>query len=117
MPGWIKTVLLKTLAPVVRVKMKTRIFPVRESQRSTDAAHANDVIHNATFETFNLSDGGLGWGGITDVFEQSQNVAITSMNLRKDSLSFNEEEDEHAENPAKKNERRLYKKKPIPAWR
>lgn len=102
MPGWIKTVLLKALAPVVRVKMKTRIFAVRESLRSTDAAHANDIIHNPTFETFNLSDGGVGWGGITDVFEQSQNVITTSMNLRKDSLTFNEEENEHADNPAKK---------------
>ena len=97
-----KTFLLKTLAPFVKVKIKTRRFSVKakESQGSTDATHAHEIIHNPTFEPFSLSDGGLGWGAITDVFEQNQNVTITSMNARKDSLTYSGEEEEHASSPA-----------------
>ena len=93
MPGWIKTILLETLAPIVRVKIRRRRFSIRESQRSTEAGHAQDVIHNPTFEPFNHSEGGLGVTWVGDVFEQDQNVSITSMNLRKDSLSAGEEDD------------------------
>lgn len=100
MPGWIKTVLLKTLAPVVRVKIKARRFSAKESQRSTDMAHAREVIYNPTFETFNLSDGNVIFGGRTDAFEQNQNVTVTSINVRKDSLTCSADEEEHANHPS-----------------
>ena len=102
MPGWVKTILLKTLAPLVKVKIRSRRFSTKDSQKSTDSAHALDIIHNPTFDTFNLSDGGISWGGITDVFEQNQNVAVTSVNLRKDSLGSDAEEEENTENPTLK---------------
>lgn len=67
---------------------------MRESQRPTDAGHAQDVIHNPTFESkFNHADLGLGRDWVGDVFEQNQNVSITSVNLRKDSLSADDDED------------------------
>lgn len=93
MPGWIKTVLLKTLAPLVRVKIRRRRLSIRENQRSAENGHAQDVIHNSTFESFNHADLGLGRDWVGDVFEQNQNVSITSVNLRKDSLSAEEDED------------------------
>jgi len=92
MPGWIKTVLLKTLAPLVRVKIRRRRLSIIEGQRSTENGHAQDVIHNPTFESFNHADLGLGRDWVGDVFE-SQNVSITSVNLRKDSISADDEED------------------------
>ena len=98
MPGWVKTFLLEKLAPVFKVKIKARRFSTKESQRSIDATHAQDVVHNPAFDTFNLSDGGLNWVGITDVFEQNQNVAITSVSMRKDSLSYSAEEEEQTNN-------------------
>ena len=93
MQGWIKTVLLKTLAPLVRVKIRRRRLSIRENQRSTENGHAQDVIHNSTFESFNHADLGLGRDWVGDVFEQNQNVSITSVNLRKDSMSAEEDED------------------------
>ncbi|KAL9973526.1 hypothetical protein ACROYT_G019995 [Oculina patagonica] len=90
MPGWIKTIFLKILAPVVRVKVRKRRFSMRESQRTTDAGHAQDIIHNPTFENFNHADG-LAWVG--EVFEQNPNVSITSVNLRKDSFTADDEND------------------------
>lgn len=93
MPGWIKTVLLKTLAPLVRVKIRRRRLSKRESQRPTENGHAQDVIHNPTFESFNHADLGLGRDWVGDVFEQNQSVSITSVNLRKDSISVNDDED------------------------
>ncbi|XP_020629808.1 neuronal acetylcholine receptor subunit alpha-3-like [Orbicella faveolata] len=92
MPGWIKTVLLKTLAPLVRVKIRRRRLSTRESQRPTENGHAQDVIHNPTFEPFSHADLGLSRDWVGDVFEQNQNVSITSVNLRKDSISVDEEE-------------------------
>ena len=93
MPGWIKTVLLKTLAPLVRVKIRRRRLSIKDIQRSTENGHAQDVIHNPTFESFNNADLGLGRDWVGDVFEQSQNVSITSVNFRKDSISADDEED------------------------
>lgn len=93
MPGWVKTVLLKILAPVVRVKVRKRRLSIRESQRSADAGHAQEIIHNPTFENFNHSDGGLGLAWVGEVFEQNPNVSVTSMNYRRDSLSVDEEND------------------------
>lgn len=63
---------------------------MRESQRTTDAGHAQDIIHNPTFENFNHADG-LAWVG--EVFEQNPNVSITSVNLRKDSFTADDEND------------------------
>ena len=40
MPGWLKTILLRTLAPLVRVKVKRRRLSVKESLRSTDEVAA-----------------------------------------------------------------------------
>ncbi len=93
MPGWIKTIFLKILAPVVRVKVRKRRFSMRESQRTTDAGHAQDIIHNPTFENFNHADGGLGLAWVGEVFEQNPNVSITSVNLRKDSFTADDEND------------------------
>lgn len=93
MPGWVKTILLKILAPVVRVKIRKRRLSIRESQRPTDPGHAQEIIHNPTFENFNHSDGGLGLAWVGEVFEQNPNVSITSVNFRKDSLSVDEESD------------------------
>ena len=100
MPRWVKTFLLEKLAPVFKVKIKVRRFSTKDNQRSIDAAHAHEVVHNPAFETFNLSDGGMNWIGITDVFEQNQNVAITSVSMRKDSLSFSAEEEEQTNSSA-----------------
>lgn len=86
MPGWLKTILLRTLAPLVRVKVKRRRLSVKESLRSTDGGHALDTIHNPTFETFNHSDNGLALTWVGDVFEQNSSVSVMSVNLRKDSV-------------------------------
>ena len=99
MPSWMRTLLLKKLAPVFKVKIKSRRFATKEIQRSKDVAHAHEVVHNPAFETFNLSDGGLSWCGITDVFEQNQSVTITAVNMRKDSLSHSAEEEEQVNSP------------------
>ena len=93
MPEWLKAILLKTLAPIVRVKVKRRRLSTRESQLSTDGGHALDTIHNPTFEAFNHSDGGMGLTWVGDVFEQNPNVSITSVNLRKDSIITDDEAD------------------------
>lgn len=90
MPGWLKTILLKTLAPLVRVKVKRRQLSVKESQRSTDGGHALDTIHNPTFEAFKHSDNGLGLTWVGDVFEQNSAVSVMSVNLRKDSVADDE---------------------------
>lgn len=66
---------------------------MRENQRPVDAGHAQDIIHNPTFENFNHTDGGLGLTWVGEVFEQNPNVSITSVNLRKDSLSAEDEND------------------------
>ena len=70
MPGWMRTLLLRTLAPIFKVKMKYRSFSFKDNQLPNDVVHAHEVGHNPAFESYNIGDGGLGWGGISDRSEE-----------------------------------------------
>ncbi|XP_068719748.1 neuronal acetylcholine receptor subunit alpha-3-like isoform X2 [Montipora capricornis] len=104
MPGWMRTLFLKTMAPVLRVNIRSRHFSFKDNQLPKEVLHAHEVTHNPAFDSLNITDGGRGWGGITDVFEQSQSVTLTSVNASvKESLSYDHAtEEEQEESPALK---------------
>ncbi|XP_074621843.1 neuronal acetylcholine receptor subunit alpha-10-like isoform X2 [Acropora palmata] len=104
MPGWMRTLLLRTLAPIFKVKMKYRSFSFKDNQLPNDVVHAHEVGHNPAFESYNIGDGGLGWGGISDVFEQNQDLTLSSVNVAShEPLRYSpEEEEEQVMSPALK---------------
>lgn len=103
MPGWMRTLLLRTLAPIFKVKMKYRSFSFKDNQLPNDVVHAHEVGHNPAFESYNIGDGGLGWGGISDVFEQNQALTLSSVNVAShEPLRYSPEEEEQVMNPAVK---------------
>ena len=81
--------------------MKYRRFSFKDNQLPNDAVHANEVGHNPAFESYNISDGGLGWGGISDVFEQNQALTLTSVNVAShEPLRYSPEEEQQVMSPA-----------------
>ena len=92
MPMWLKSVLLQKLAPLFRVKLKVRRVSTMEGQLGIDTLQDHEAINNAKFEAFNRLDGGLGWRGVGDIFEHSENATLTSVNLKKGSDQIDQDE-------------------------